>query len=85
MSNKEKAKELATNGNTFVKNNMTWNVILPKYIQFYEDLLKNYPITLLTHSQISNAWSSVSCGYEGSDKINFENFSLLGNSYPNSW
>ena len=41
LSNKEKAKELATNGNTFVKNNMTWNVILPKYIQFYEDLLKN--------------------------------------------
>ena len=24
-----------------IKNNMTWDVILPKYIQFYEDLLKN--------------------------------------------
>ncbi len=41
LSNKEKAKELARNGNTFVKNNMTWEVILPKYIKFYEDLLKD--------------------------------------------
>ena len=41
LSDKEKAEKLATNGNIFVKNNMTWDVILPKYIQFYEDLLKN--------------------------------------------
>ena len=41
LSDKEKAEKLATNGNVFVKNNMTWDVILPKYIQFYEDLLKN--------------------------------------------
>ena len=41
LSDKEKAKKLAINGNTFVKNNMTWGVILPKYIQFYENLLKN--------------------------------------------
>ena len=41
LSNKEKAEKLATNGNTFVKNNMTWEVILPKYIQFYENLLKD--------------------------------------------
>ena len=41
LSNKEKAQKLATNGNTFVKNNMTWDVILPKYVQFYEDLLKS--------------------------------------------
>ena len=41
LSNKEKAKKLASNGNIFVKNNMTWDVILPKYIQFYEDLLNN--------------------------------------------
>ena len=40
LSDKVKAEKLATNGNTFVKNNMTWDVILPKYIQFYEDLLK---------------------------------------------
>ena len=41
LSDKEKAEKLARNGNAFVKNNMTWDVILPKYIQFYEDLLKN--------------------------------------------
>ena len=41
LSDKEKAEKLATNGNIFVKNNKTWDVILPKYIQFYEDLLKN--------------------------------------------
>ena len=41
LSDKEKAEKLATNGNVFVKNNMTWNVVLPKYIEFYEDLLKN--------------------------------------------
>ena len=41
LSNKEKAEKIAANGNIFVKNNMTWDVILPKYIQFYEDLLKN--------------------------------------------
>ena len=40
LSDKEKAEKLATNGNAFVKNNMTWDVILPKYIQFYENLLK---------------------------------------------
>ena len=41
LSDKVKAEKLATNGNTFVKNNMTWDVVLPKYIQFYEDLLKD--------------------------------------------
>ena len=41
LSDKEKLEKLATNGNTFVKNNMTWDIILPKYIKFYEDLLKN--------------------------------------------
>ena len=41
LSDKEKAEKLAVNGNAFVKNNMTWNVVLPKYIQFYEDLLKD--------------------------------------------
>jgi len=39
LSDKQKAKILANNGNEFVKNNMTWDIILPKYIQFYEDLL----------------------------------------------
>jgi len=39
LSDKQKAKRLANNGNIFVKSNMTWDIILPKYIQFYEDLL----------------------------------------------
>jgi len=39
LSDKEKADKLAKNGNIFVKNNMTWDVVLPKYIKFYEDLL----------------------------------------------
>jgi L-malate glycosyltransferase len=41
LSDKQKAEKLAVNGNTFVKNNMTWDVILPKYIKFYENLLNN--------------------------------------------
>jgi L-malate glycosyltransferase len=41
LSDTQRAEKLATNGNTFVKNNMTWDVILPKYIQFYENLLKD--------------------------------------------
>ena len=41
LSDKEKAERLATNGHVFVKNNMTWDVILPKYIQFYENLLND--------------------------------------------
>jgi len=40
LSNPKKAEKLATNGNNFVKKNMTWDVMLPKFIQFYEDLLK---------------------------------------------
>ena len=39
LSDKQKAERLANNGNKFVKNNMTWDIILPKYIQFYEELL----------------------------------------------
>jgi len=41
LYDKEKSEKLSTNGNAFVKNNMTWQVILPKYIKFYEDLLNN--------------------------------------------
>jgi len=41
LSDKEKAEKLATNGNIFVRKNMIWDVILPKYIQFYNDLLNN--------------------------------------------
>ena len=39
LSDKQKAERLANNGNKFVKSYMTWDVILPKYIQFYEELL----------------------------------------------
>ena len=39
LSNTEKAKKIANNGNDFVRKNMTWDVILPKYIQFYENLV----------------------------------------------
>ena len=38
LSDKQKAEKLAVNGNSFIKNNMTWNVILPKYMEFYENL-----------------------------------------------
>ena len=41
LSNKEKAEKIAANGNIFVKNNMTWDIIFPKYIQFYENLLND--------------------------------------------
>ena len=41
LSNPEKAQKLATNGNNFVKKNLTWEVMLPKFIKFYEDLLNN--------------------------------------------
>ena len=42
LSDKQKAERLANNGNKFVKSYMTWDVILPKYIQFYEELLSTY-------------------------------------------
>ena len=39
LSDKQKAERLANNGNKFIKNHMTWDIVLPKHIQFYEDLL----------------------------------------------
>jgi hypothetical protein len=39
LFDKQKAKRLANNGNEFVKSHMTWDIVLPKYIQFYEDLV----------------------------------------------
>jgi len=41
LSNPEKAGKLVINGNNFVKNNLTWDVMLPKFIKFYKDLLNN--------------------------------------------
>jgi len=39
LFDKQKAKRLSNNGNKFVKSTMTWDIVLPKYTQFYEDLL----------------------------------------------
>ena len=41
LENKQNADQLAKSGYEFVNNNMTWDIILPKYIEFYENLLKN--------------------------------------------
>ena len=41
LSDKQKAEKLGVNGNTFVKNNMTWDVTFPKYMKFYENLLND--------------------------------------------
>ena len=41
LENKQNANQLANSGYKFIKNNMTWDIILPKYIEFYENLLKN--------------------------------------------
>ena len=41
LENKQNANQLANSGHQFIKNNMTWDVILPKYIEFYENLLTN--------------------------------------------
>jgi L-malate glycosyltransferase len=35
-----KCKKLTENAHIFLKNNMTWDVVLPKFINFYENLLK---------------------------------------------
>ena len=39
LENHEKRKKLAENAFDFVNKNMTWDVWLPKYIEFYEQLL----------------------------------------------
>ena len=41
LSNKELAKKITNNGFDFVMKNFTWEVLLPKYIKFYEELLKS--------------------------------------------
>ena len=40
LENSEYAKKLVEGAYEFVINNLTWDVLLPKYIKFYEDLLK---------------------------------------------
>ena len=39
LSNKELSEKISNNGFDFVINNLTWEVLLPKYIKFYEDLM----------------------------------------------
>ena len=41
LTDKEKAKRLSEKGYEFVMNNLTWEVLLPKYVKFYEDVLKS--------------------------------------------
>ena len=41
LTNKEMSKRLSDAGYDFVMKNITWEILLPKYIQFYEDLLKS--------------------------------------------
>lgn len=39
LEDKEFSKKIAENGFQYVMNNLTWEVLLPKYIKFYEELL----------------------------------------------
>ena len=41
LVDKIKSEKLRLNANIFLKNNMTWDVVLPKFINFYEDLLND--------------------------------------------
>ncbi len=40
LENKEKIKEITENGYDFVMKNLTWDILLPKYIEFYKKLIK---------------------------------------------
>jgi L-malate glycosyltransferase len=40
LDNNEKIKEITENGYDFIIENMTWDVLLPKYIEFYEKLFR---------------------------------------------
>jgi len=41
LENKNKAKKLAEGGFDFVIKNLTWEVLLPKYLNFYKSLIKS--------------------------------------------
>jgi len=41
LENKEKSQEIVEAGYNFVINNLTWDVLLPKYVKFYEDLVNS--------------------------------------------
>ena len=39
LKNQEKSKKIANEGYDFVIKNLTWEVLLPKYVKFYENLV----------------------------------------------
>lgn len=41
LEDSETAKRLADSGHDFIMKNFTWKTLLPKYINFYEELFKN--------------------------------------------
>jgi glycosyltransferase involved in cell wall biosynthesis len=41
LENEEKATRITNAGYQFVINNLTWEILLPKYVKFYEDLLNS--------------------------------------------
>ena len=41
LENKDKSTSIANAGYDFVVKNLTWEVLLPKYVKFYEDLLNS--------------------------------------------
>ena len=41
LADNETSKKLADNGYEFVINNLTWEILLPKYVKFYEDLVNS--------------------------------------------
>ena len=41
LENKDKATSIAHAGHDFVVKNLTWEILLPKYIKFYENLLNS--------------------------------------------
>ena len=40
IENEELAQKLAENSHDFVMKNLTWEILLPKYVKFYKDLIK---------------------------------------------
>ena len=41
LSDRERMERFADNGFDYVMKNLTWEILLPKYIKFYEDLLSS--------------------------------------------
>ena len=41
LADNETSKKLADNGYEFVIKNLTWEILLPKYVKFYEDLVNS--------------------------------------------